>query len=550
LDLKPSADDLKKKREQIDIEYRKANEKRSQLSLELSQLRAEYELDLETLKDRQEMVARDLHALQVSTTEVQQYKDAILMIKKETCSLQEKIDSQKYAMNEMQSQARSFGEETAKLREANQKVFEESRNLQLQFDVLEKMVESGKDEYRIVKENLELEGSRLEQDRQKVQALEQQVSVQAAITERERLRGVEIERERKELDAKSRELKAAEARLKEQERVQRELDRTKALEIDRQMVAEPKEMLASAISPSGVVIPENVPPPPVPSLNKKPTQASKENIVEALSKETNSPMSALSAPAALQGKIPTKQEQDSADLDSLLSGNKPKSNSVDEKRVQPNASTPDFESFFANPSPIIPQGTATKSFGDDIKKAMEMAFANTTLKAAKDSPSLGSSSTIKRTAIPTDQFTFDSSFSAPQPLLSGSTSSKKATNFGKFDDTAFTGFKQQANPVPQDLDSVFGGAPIPAPTDFSGDPFGGSNAFASIIVNENTTKSSPNFGNDPFGASSFDSAPFPPPTAIASGRTPSPTKGNDTPEVASIKSMGFTREQAVNALEM
>ena len=541
LDLKPSADDLKKKREQIDSDYKKANEQRSQLSIELIQLRAEYELDLETLKDRQEMLARDIHALQVASTELQQYKDAIALIKKENQSLQEKIDMQKSQVGDMQAQVSRYAEETAKLREANQKVFEESKSQQQQFDVLEKMVESGKDEYRIVKENLDLEGNRLEQEKKKFQALEQQVSVQAAINEREKLKMKEIEKERKEMEIKAKELMVTEARLKDALALQeKELDAaTSAREHQEAAVkaAEARELLANAVPHSEVIIPASEPPPPLPSLSKKPTQSSKENIAEAMVKERSSPV----LPEI--GNQKTKNQQDSIELDNLLSGNKPKSNSHDEKRATASPQ-PDFESFFATPNQSsFPQESPKKTSAEDMKRAMEMAFANTTLKAAKDTPSLaGSSSTLKKAAFSTDQFTFDSSFSAPQPLKSGNTISiKKSTNFGNFDDAKFTGFKPPTKTSPQDLDSVFGGASIPAPTGFDNDPFAGPNGF----VSANATTASSNFGNDPFGAADFGNTPFPAPSQITSS-----PKGNDTPEVKSITSMGFTREQAVNALEM
>jgi hypothetical protein len=148
-----------------------------------------------------------------------------------------------------------------------------------------------------------------------------------------------------------------------------------------------------------------------------------------------------------------------------------------------------------------------------------------------------------------DEFTFDTSFQAPvvSPLPLGQP--MKASSFGDFTET----FKFEGNTAPSvnpafdDLDAAFGGSPLKA------------------SVN-------PAFNSDPFGNVDFDTAfstPFPAPVAVTTSPIPSTTNSippstttpsspvktsslgkEDSPEVKNIISMGFTREQAINALEM
>lgn len=664
-ELKPNADEIKKKREQVDQEYRSITEKRNQVSIELSQLRAEYELDLETLRDRQGMLEGDRKTLAASQTEIAQYKEAISLIKKENASLGEKIDSQKKELASVLKIVAELESETAALRQTTHQLFDEARQQQAQMDYHNKILENGRQEHDIVKKNLDIEQGRLESDKKKVQQLEQQASVQQAIIEKEKLRMETMERERLENAKKSQDLMgsiqsmettmatAKSAPVPDDNLLSADTFTSAA---DQHRPSLRDQILATAVSSENVVFPVDQPPPPIPPAATKPLKGSVSNLVEssltpnAAAAESSSssvfPNSTTSATSAgTPASALSKKERDSMDLDSLLSTNKPKAEKTPTMKAAvvaapPPVSNVDFDSFFASaptpdqqqkakpPPPAAPTTsstnavlgggtTTTNAKSADAVSLMEKAFASASLKQAKDTPSLASvaktptsasGSTILSTpAFPVtggggaaDSFSFNSSFGGgptkkqqPQQLpleFSSSTATASKDGFGsgfkRTVDADFGDFKAtpQTFPMSQDLDSVFGGsssisvgggkAKVPL---VDSDPFGQS-SFVPASTFSGGGNGSDAFGG--FGSNPFDAfnTPFPAPTsteASSSGPVPSfnataadpssttqaenaadfqtvansPSKGTDTPEVANIVAMGFTKEQAMNSLE-
>jgi hypothetical protein len=133
-----------------------------------------------------------------------------------------------------------------------------------------------------------------------------------------------------------------------------------------------------------------------------------------------------------------------------------------------------------------------------------------------------------------DDFKFDTSF---QPVVSASSTIPKATSFGDFTDS----FKFDASPANGfgDLDAAFGGAP--KSTEPASNPFGNVDFDAAF-----STPFPAPVPSNPVSTTSATSAPMSPPTA-----TPKTSSSQgDSPEVQNIIGMGFSREQAINALEM
>lgn len=479
LELNPTAQELKKKRSVLDDEYKVVNEKKSLVTIELAQVRSEYEMEREMMKEREEMLGRDRHSLQVAQMELQQYKDALAGLKSENASSGEKMQTQKSELALMKKSVFDLGQEINKWRELTQKVFGESKTQQVLYDSTFKQLEGGKEEHRIVKQNLDLEVNRLEQDKKKVEALEQQLSVQNAIIEREKVRMGEMERESKEQALKSQDLVASMDNLAVQE--------------------SGKAMSISSITRDEIVIPgADQPAPLVPSLSSKPAKghstghiseelaAIVETIPVSTMSPTNRPTSSASTPAALQ------KERDSLDLDSMFASNRPKSQGV--------PLVADFD-FFASPAPNASIASPT------VQSPTSSVFKTASLLAESISPSKPPSSFPSK-------FAFDGTFAAPQPLFSNSPKSV----FKGFPDSEFGGFKNGPTGA-SDLDNAFGVVANTAPV------------------------------GDPFGTVDFDGA--------FKGALQSPETGPvvavaavNSVEVQGIIDMGFTKEQAVNALEM
>ena len=433
-ELKPNADEIKKKREQVDQEYRSITEKRNQVSIELSQLRAEYELDLETLRDRQGMLEGDRKTLAASQTEIAQYKEAISLIKKENASLGEKIDSQKKELAIVLKSVAELESETAALRQITHQLFDEARQQQAQMDYHNKILENGRQEHDIVKKNLDIEQGRLESDKKKVQQLEQQASVQQAIIEKEKLRMETMERERLENMKKSQDLMGS------IQSMETAMATAKSAPVPDENLLSPDtsasnqhrpslrdQILATAVSSENIVIPIDQPPPPIPPAATKPLKGSVANLAEssftpnAGAAESSSssvfPNSTTSATSAgTPASTLSKKERDSMDLDSLLSTNKPKAEKTPTMKAAvvaapPPVSNVDFDSFFASapnpdqqqkakpPPPAAPTSSSTNAVlgggsttakSADAAALMEKAFASASLKQAKDTPSLAS----------------------------------------------------------------------------------------------------------------------------------------------------------------
>lgn len=199
MELKPSVEDLRKKREDIDVQYSNVTTRRNQVSIELSQLKAEYEMEMESYNERQAMLSRDARAVQAATAELGQYREAVIVVKKENVLIADKIEKQGSELKLIQSHIAELELETASLREDTQRIFLEAQTQRQALSANMKLLESTQEENKIVKQNLGLEINRLEQDRKKVLMVEQQASVQTAITEKEKDKILEIGKERKDL---------------------------------------------------------------------------------------------------------------------------------------------------------------------------------------------------------------------------------------------------------------------------------------------------------------------------------------------------------------
>ncbi|KAJ3271306.1 hypothetical protein HDV01_006902 [Terramyces sp. JEL0728] len=540
MDLKPSAEELKKKRDDVEAEYKTVTEKRNAISIELSQLRATYEADLELVRDTQAIIYREAQNLKVAEAELNQYREALKLVKAEMENLALQKAKQQTDMADYKKKISELTEETNMMRAESNKIAQEVKQQQTYVDVNMKLLESTREDYKQVKYNLEQETHKLEQERKRVIQLEQQASVQEAIIVREREKITQAEKDR-----------------------QNQLKKSQMLANSMTNLSLEKEQISAMVSDIDFPV---TPPPAIPSSDTKPArpittvetepfQPITTNTEKKLDDGPKSATSFTSNGSKNIGKT-EKAKRDSMDLDSLLESNKPKrgnSNDLIKEQTSPARSTKSAPDAISSAIVQTPKSLQTKTFANELKakgtSEFESAFppieqvkqSNITRGSSVDSLDMaaemakafqtkdlkppvggsivsGNTGSVQRpnTKDFDSKFTFDTSFAPMSPSKTGnaffSSNPPKESSFGDFNE-AFGDTPAFSAPA-QNLDDIFG-APPPA----------------SVNLNK----------DDPFGTVDFKNAFIQPPP-----RTNSP----DIPEVTQITALGFSKEQALNALEI
>lgn len=208
-ELQSSQAEIKKKREEIDAEFKTITEKRNTASIEVSQLRAKYEAEFQFVKDIQDSLVRETRVLEASSLELKQYKDGMKQLLAEKSKLEEHLNGQRTQLSTVKKEIAELSDETNRIREELGTISSESKSLQQHIDVNQKLLESTQNEYKLVKLDLEAGTARLELERKRVAQLEQQASVQEAITIREREKLDQAEKERVKALSRSQDLYAS-----------------------------------------------------------------------------------------------------------------------------------------------------------------------------------------------------------------------------------------------------------------------------------------------------------------------------------------------------
>jgi epidermal growth factor receptor substrate 15 len=374
-----------------------------------------------------------------------------------------------------------------------------------------KKIQELTDETKVIREELESIRSQVKQQ-------QQYLDVNLKVLESSR---VEYQHVKRDLENEKDKLEADRARVVQLEReasvqeaiTRRERERISEMEKERQKTLSKSQELLAGMESLDV----QGPPPTIPSPLTKPVKsdASLRKSMDALptvgapdmnpvassvpvpipsnpspiapaTSPPKAPLSATTFSPSSPPKRDAKLEQD--DLDALISSNRPKSPSKPVEALTPNSTLE----------------TQTKPIQNKVAPVDFDSFFSAPLADAK----------ITRVATMStpQEFTFDTSFQMP-----------KSTSFGDFTDVSET------KPAKPDLDAAFG-----APVVRSGEPSG-------------------------FGAVDFDSAfpAFPAAVPDFPPRSDAPPKpettsspDTDSTEVKNIIAMGFSREQAINALEM
>eukprot|EP00842_Homolaphlyctis_polyrhiza_P004921 jgi/Hompol1/542/HPOL_001628-RA len=196
--LHPTAEELKKKRDELDADFKAVTDEKNKLTIEILQARATYDAEVQIVRDSQALLMSESQRLESSKYELKQIQEAITALREEHSSLTEQIQAYQKDIAESKRLIQISTEETNELRGELEKLRTDARQQQQLVEVNQRLLSSAQLEHQQFKMDLQQERERLEYARQKAAQLQQQASVQSAINQRElgSVKALEKERQR------------------------------------------------------------------------------------------------------------------------------------------------------------------------------------------------------------------------------------------------------------------------------------------------------------------------------------------------------------------
>ncbi|KAJ8331267.1 hypothetical protein O5D80_000821 [Batrachochytrium dendrobatidis] len=183
--LHPTAEELKKKRSDIDAEYKQVTDEKNKLTIQISQMRATYEAEVQIVRDSQNFLMTEVQRLESSKLELNQIEKAVASIKVEKTNLSEQAARYQQEISESKKNIQILTEETNQWRTELEKLRVDSRQQQQLADLNQKLLLSAQIENHQFKMDLAQERERLEHAKQKAVQFQQQASVLQAINQKE-----------------------------------------------------------------------------------------------------------------------------------------------------------------------------------------------------------------------------------------------------------------------------------------------------------------------------------------------------------------------------
>ncbi|KAJ3008628.1 hypothetical protein HKX48_008428 [Thoreauomyces humboldtii] len=206
--LQPTVDELREKRAEIDAEFKTVTDKRNQLALELSQLRAVYETESQIAMETENSLRREQQMIQISSAELQQAHQTVGTLQQEKSQLEEQLGSTLADNAEMKRQVKELTDAATPLRAELEQIKNELRQ-QLQHRLInEQLLSSAQSDYQQIHGDVQTQQGNLEREKQRNAHFAQQAAVQASINEKEKQRLAQLKAEHDQEQIKS---KAAEA---------------------------------------------------------------------------------------------------------------------------------------------------------------------------------------------------------------------------------------------------------------------------------------------------------------------------------------------------
>jgi hypothetical protein len=204
--LDPSFSELQQKRQNIENEYKQASEKRNQLTIELSQKKAMFDSTAASIRDLQVMLQRELQTVESLKNEKLQYERALeaAILEKESLLNQHKDCTAEIVL--MKTTLKDLSDEANSFRPQVEQIKQELKKLQQVYEVNKKLLESSQEAHKVAQSDLKQEEERLEIEVKKAQQLRTQIDVQEEINRKERQKIAKLEGQKQIHVSKSQEL--------------------------------------------------------------------------------------------------------------------------------------------------------------------------------------------------------------------------------------------------------------------------------------------------------------------------------------------------------
>ncbi|KAI8906083.1 hypothetical protein DFJ77DRAFT_202338 [Powellomyces hirtus] len=203
--LQPTVEELRTKRAEIDAEYKAVTDKRNELALSLSQLRAVYETESHIAMETENGLRREQQMVQINAAELQQAEQTVVMLQSEKHQLEEQLQRTIQENEEMKRQIKEYTDACLPLRSELEHLRAELHTQVQHRQVNEKLLSSSQAEYQQIHGDVTAEQASLEREKARNLHTAQQIAVQSGINERERqrLQAITAEKEQEQAKAKA-----------------------------------------------------------------------------------------------------------------------------------------------------------------------------------------------------------------------------------------------------------------------------------------------------------------------------------------------------------
>lgn len=184
--LAPSYDDLCKKRQAVEKEFKDASEQRNKLTVELSQKRAMFESESATLAETMKRLEREKQTIEAAKTELEHYQHVYDAVMEEKTALFASRDSANSEVSEYKSKIAAIIEETSALKTSLVQIKADMQKKHRLADVNNSQLAQAQETYRQVKLEHDTKKEKLDVLQKKTQQFQQQISVQNEIIRKEK----------------------------------------------------------------------------------------------------------------------------------------------------------------------------------------------------------------------------------------------------------------------------------------------------------------------------------------------------------------------------
>lgn len=186
--LNPAVEQVQAKRAEAEAELKALTDERNQITLKMSQQRALFEAEKQILADTQVVVARERGIVEIARQEVAQAERAVALMTSEKQNIESELANIRQEEEECKRLLRDFSEKKSVLRTQLDQLRGDQSSSAKMLEVNQKLLASAQTEYQQIKMDVQGAESRLEYDKTRTQAISNQIAVQSAINDKERIK--------------------------------------------------------------------------------------------------------------------------------------------------------------------------------------------------------------------------------------------------------------------------------------------------------------------------------------------------------------------------